>query len=196
MRVLPHLLLSVCLFAFSPPPFCPPPVRTTALLAKFNLRYEEDDSANSGEKKPLTKIFSSPAAQHEAWEVSYKKFIKGTGRNLAALSWEGFSEYGRGAILGYDDDDDNEVKPSAFVKASDWEAKTPESGADLGSIKEIMSRVSTYDPSKQFVVVYRACGLMGCDIVKPSISPQCVAEEVRAEQKVGGNTDSGGVIDV
>ena len=101
---------------------------------------------------------------------------------------------GRGAVLAYSEEtgSGSAPPPAAFVKAGDWEERTPDSSDDLSSLREIMSRVTTYDPESEFVVVYRAEGLMGCDVVKPSMKPREVAEEIRNEREKRQSKGEGG----
>lgn len=66
---------------------------------------------------------------------------------------------------------------------------------DSSSIDEVLARVRSYDPEKEFVVVFKACGLMGADVVKPKGG--CENAWVRWKELKGVNeSDADGVIDV
>jgi len=70
------------------------------------------------------------------------------------------------------------------------------SPSDSASLSQIIDRVRTYDPEKEFVIVYKGRGLMGCDVVKPKGGCRRYWNEWK--EREGGRVDGekGGVIDV
>lgn len=50
-----------------------------------------------------------------------------------------------------------------YVELARWEESggEPSQGADLANLQQIIGRVRSYDPEKQFVVVFQSHGLMG-----------------------------------
>lgn len=128
------------------------------------------------------------------WEVAYRRAVSKHGAKWAALSWKGFSQLGRGAIVVNEDADSSDVA-GMYVPLNRIvpEAAPPSTGD--GGREAIIQRVESYHPSKEFVVVYQHGGVMGADIVKPNISPKIMAS--RAEQGSGdGDSEPGTVIDV
>lgn len=53
--------------------------------------------------------------------------------------------------------------PSMYVELSRWQesGKEPAAGGDLTNLQHIIERLQSYDPEKQFVVVFQSHGLMG-----------------------------------
>lgn len=50
-----------------------------------------------------------------------------------------------------------------YVELSRWQesGKEPAAGGDLTNLQHIIERLQSYDPEKQFVVVFQSHGLMG-----------------------------------
>ncbi|CAN0384010.1 unnamed protein product [Hapterophycus canaliculatus] len=79
------------------------------------------------------------------------------------------------------------------MKAAGQEARE---GDDLA---QIVRRVKDYRPEREFVVVFQASGVMGADIVRPSVSPPEMAKHVVKSDGVSTMPSASGldgVIDV
>ena len=57
--------------------------------------------------------------------------------------------------------------------------------------EQVLHRILTYDPKNEFVVVFQAAGLMGADIVKPSIPPSDIDQYVDFDNQVENGTNIG-----
>ncbi|CAM9677668.1 unnamed protein product [Choristocarpus tenellus] len=132
------------------------------------------------------------------------------------MSWEGHEKMGRGAIFANYDDARKDLKapnkvemlggiPSMYVPLSEFESMQGAKEDEANDLAQIINRVETYRPEKEFVVVFQAAGVMGTDVVKPSISPPemakyVVSQESEQDKEVveGSNNIVGedGVIDV
>ena len=116
------------------------------------------------------------------WEREYKAYLRRNGEVLCAMSYAGFRQGGRGAVFAdysprtaEDDTADLEGIPSVYVTKDQLLKKGQ--GNELGKrdqkgMDHILSRVDRYDPEKEFVVVFTAQGVMGADVVTPTIPPR------------------------
>ncbi|KAJ8607068.1 hypothetical protein CTAYLR_009900 [Chrysophaeum taylorii] len=127
-----------------------------------------------------------------AWEREYKAYVRRNGFLLTGMSWVGFEELGPGCIVAnraegpLDDDTTEEALKSIYVPEDKFVAS--EDGYDASGLEQILKRVRTYDPKREFVVVFSHDGVMGADIVTPSMPPPKVAtlaefQEVAAQTK-------------
>lgn len=137
------------------------------------------------------------AGDDSPWAREYKAYVKRVGFELCGLSWEGFVEKGRGAVFSGRSDKssgDDDRLPSAYVELEQWTKSQAEDGKDGDGLGAILRRIRAYDPNKEFVVVYQAFGVMGADVVRPSMSPPEVGtllkqQAMAAEQKEFGTTE-------
>jgi len=68
--------------------------------------------------------------------------------------------------------------PSLYVELNQWMESSQEghtNAVDEENLRQILSRIKSYDPERQFVVVFQAAGIMGTDIVTPNIPPSQMA---------------------
>ncbi len=158
-----------------------------------------------GGKRPNDGL--GPVERRERWEASYKEHLGRVGLQVCALAYEGFRRSGRGAVLSKDVGGDGtgvdgvSANPHAYFPKKDWEKELPVSSTDLVNLKEIHSRISSYDPEKQFVVVFSAWGLMGCDIVTGNMGGADAVKLWREREEEAGGTSressiDSGIIDV
>lgn len=65
--------------------------------------------------------------------------------------------------------------PSMYISRAQIirENQGKEKGESEG-VKQILRRIDGYDPEKQFVVVFSWGGIMGADVVSPSVAPRTV----------------------
>lgn len=128
-----------------------------------------------------------PEVQRMKWESQYKSYISEMGKYITGMSWKGYMEVGKGAIQA-----NNQLKPNPkvtgkgrssrpldqapstkYVPITYFESKLAEDNEhkDSTNINQIIARLDNYDPNREFVVVFEAAGLMGVDVVRPSIPP-------------------------
>lgn len=142
----------------------------------------------------------SPADRTRLWEQAYKQHLGRVGRQLTALAHRGHAKSGRGAVLSRGGPRATpsatplEAQPSAYLPRADWQAKAATAPEDADNLSSILARIDEYDPSEQFVIVFEAHGVMGADVVRPSVSPGETARELEREEREGGV--EGGVVDV
>ncbi|GMH79114.1 hypothetical protein TrLO_g13572 [Triparma laevis f. longispina] len=163
------------------------------LGAKFkDLNYgggfggEKDNSKNSN-SNPSSNSNLSESERQQKWELAYKDHLKRVGPKITALAYDGYLAHGRGSLLCKadlnNDGPANEALPNAYLPKVKWSESNPLSSSDLLNLKEIHTRIASYDPEVQFVIVFQAHGLMGCDVVKPNIKPRIMAEKQREERR-------------
>mmetsp|Transcript_17863 Transcript_17863/g.27610 ORF Transcript_17863/g.27610 Transcript_17863/m.27610 type:complete len:291 (-) Transcript_17863:21-893(-) len=117
------------------------------------------------------------ATQLQTWEAEYQAFLKESGKELTAMSWEGFTKNGRGAIYvnrqkkGKAKQKKGTDIKTLFVPLDKYKERAPKSDQEQQDLQQILTRVEGYDPEKEFVMVFEAAGLMGADVVKPSMCP-------------------------
>eukprot|EP00747_Dinoflagellata_sp_TGD_P220753 gnl/TRDRNA2_/TRDRNA2_92672_c0_seq1.p1 gnl/TRDRNA2_/TRDRNA2_92672_c0~~gnl/TRDRNA2_/TRDRNA2_92672_c0_seq1.p1 ORF type:complete len:318 (+),score=48.08 gnl/TRDRNA2_/TRDRNA2_92672_c0_seq1:150-1103(+) len=134
------------------------------------------------------------------WEKAYKDLMhdRETGLFLADMACTGFDVMGRGAIFasydgrgnfllmtvdepewasGQDEEKPHEGVDVEYVKQDIWRNNTP-ANVPVSVVKAIES----YDPESSFVVVVRANGMMGANIVKPRFSLRRFAKEQQAKR--------------
>jgi hypothetical protein len=110
---------------------------------------------------------------------------------LTAMSWEGHTRFGRGAIYANNQarpgvkrgSKPADVKsfggaPTMYVPLNKYSEREPKTDQEQSDLEHILKRIKTYDPEKEFVVIFEAAGLMGADVVKPSLPPAVVHKEV------------------
>ncbi|CAM9344484.1 unnamed protein product [Discosporangium mesarthrocarpum] len=150
-----------------------------------------------------------------SWEKEYKAYIKRTGKYLCSMSWDGYEQMGRGAIFANYDDAmakdklNNEADkfggvPSMYIPLKEFESMQAAKPNEADDLNQILARVRSYSPEKEFVVVFQAAGMMGTDVVKPNITPPEMAKHVVTQEKIQGgdvgqrdpSTAEDGVIDV
>ncbi|CAM9691945.1 unnamed protein product [Scytosiphon promiscuus] len=189
---------------------------TTLMTAKgFGKSVEPPPPPPPPSPSPATKGAAGGAPGGEggvkSWEKEYKAYIKRTGQYLCSMSWEGHEEMGRGAIFANYDDARKEGKlnetekfggiPSMYVPLTEFESMKA-AGQEAGEgddLAQIVRRVKDYRPEREFVVVFQAAGVMGADIVRPSVSPPEMAKHVVKSDGVSTMPSASGldgVIDV
>eukprot|EP00632_Arachnochrysis_sp_CCMP2950_P011848 CAMPEP_0185701010 /NCGR_PEP_ID=MMETSP1164-20130828/8254_1 /TAXON_ID=1104430 /ORGANISM="Chrysoreinhardia sp, Strain CCMP2950" /LENGTH=188 /DNA_ID=CAMNT_0028367985 /DNA_START=10 /DNA_END=576 /DNA_ORIENTATION=+ len=106
-----------------------------------------------------------------SWPEAYKAYVRAFGAELAVMSWKGYEEFGAGCVIARDPsglDGVIYVPESKFVVSADGTQ-------DMEGVGAILTRVRAYDPRRQFVVVFTNDGVMGADVVTPSIPPPRLA---------------------
>ena len=76
--------------------------------------------------------------------------------------------------------------PSLYIEIEKWESnfminkeeRKTFTDQEQHDCEQVLHRILTYDPHNEFVVVFQAAGLMGADIVKPSIPPSKIDQYV------------------
>ena len=127
------------------------------------------------------------------WEENYKAYVKRNGELLCAMAWEGYETLGRGAVFAnYDGNPDTlamldvngktvkSAMPSFYISKEKLMEQTDPSAPNLAPI---VSRISTYDPQRQFVVIFESDGTQGADIVTPNQAPSEVWARTRLRNK-------------
>lgn len=154
--------------------------------------------------------------KQQHWETEYKAFIKRTGAHICGLAYNGYVKEGRGAIYakythtGSDPQSLTDVDkisgvPSLYVPLNQWmesaENDKDSSTSSQADLQHILERILSYDPEKQFVVVFETKDLMGADIVRPNIPPpemahRLVQHEEERQKEEGGDKDVHDIITV
>eukprot|EP00638_Chattonella_subsalsa_P003979 CAMPEP_0117754586 /NCGR_PEP_ID=MMETSP0947-20121206/12912_1 /TAXON_ID=44440 /ORGANISM="Chattonella subsalsa, Strain CCMP2191" /LENGTH=242 /DNA_ID=CAMNT_0005573693 /DNA_START=93 /DNA_END=821 /DNA_ORIENTATION=+ len=162
---------------------------------------QEERVAASTQRKTKLKygqqIGFDPIAQQHEWERRYKAYIGKSGKDVCIMSWDGFQQLGRGAVLAnYDQaevngslNEDSQFGgiTSIYVPRDKWTGVAPDgTSANDQDLEHILSRIDTYDPTKEFIVIFQGAGLMGADIVKPNIDPPTVFKQYQTESGTRG----------
>lgn len=126
----------------------------------------------------------SPIEQQKRWEVAYKAYISRMGKYLTAMSWEGHSQMGRGAIYANIQAREPIKRgeraqtwqkfggiPTLYVPLEQYQVKSANTEQESKDLQQIIARIENYNAEREFVVVLEAAGLMGTDVVRPSLSP-------------------------
>ncbi len=136
------------------------------------------------------------------WALAYKAYVRRNGEMLCAMAWEGFERLGRGAVFANYSTDQGNIgvaqpgsgeyttgRPSFYVSRNQLVARNE--AATIPQMAPILQRIASYDPYRQFVVVFESDGTQGADIVTPNQLPAEVWK--RSKEKARGDD---GVIDV
>lgn len=75
------------------------------------------------------------------------------------------------------DVDRHESMASAYVPLA--KLKVSDDPAQQANLRQITDRIRSYNPERQFVVVFESHGLMGADIVTPNMPPREVWKQAR-----------------
>ena len=136
------------------------------------------------------------------WALAYKSYVRRNGEMLCSMAWEGFDRLGRGAVFANYSVDHGNVgvarpgsgefstgTPSFYVSRDQLVARND--AKTIPQMAPILQRIASYDPYRQFVVVFESDGTQGADIVTPNQSPMEVWKRTKKS-----NADDDDAIDV
>jgi hypothetical protein len=111
----------------------------------------------------------SPIEQQKRWEVAYKAYISRMGKYLTAMSWEGHSQMGRGAIYANIQAREPIKRgeraqtwqkfggiPTLYVPLEQYQVKSANTEQESKDLQQIIARIENYNAEREFVVVLEA----------------------------------------
>ncbi|CEL99908.1 unnamed protein product [Vitrella brassicaformis CCMP3155] len=143
----------------------------------------------------------TPMEQQQLWEKSYQENVRASGFSWCAQAWMGYEKMGRGAVMVYHElkqEGEGEggdgaatatkatkmdVAPTMYAPAEKFSKKAG-SREEESHLAQVRRRLDSYDPHKEFVVVFQSSGLMGADIVKPNMAPAEAARIYKEENNL------------
>jgi len=162
--------------------------------AQSSILVQAKGFSTPGTPPNSTPVPSARVSRGE-WEVEYKDYIKRNGMQLCAMAWEGYEKMGPGAVFcnysvqGADDEQRSATlltqqgdAAEALISMYVPEGKLTEGGVqddEAGDIDQVLSRIREYSPEREFVVCFETGGIMGADVVRPSVPPPEVARAKR-----------------
>eukprot|EP00747_Dinoflagellata_sp_TGD_P022012 gnl/TRDRNA2_/TRDRNA2_128848_c0_seq2.p1 gnl/TRDRNA2_/TRDRNA2_128848_c0~~gnl/TRDRNA2_/TRDRNA2_128848_c0_seq2.p1 ORF type:complete len:524 (+),score=100.64 gnl/TRDRNA2_/TRDRNA2_128848_c0_seq2:64-1635(+) len=139
--------------------------------------------------------------------MDYRRMIRRSEEMFTLMAYQGFVDFGRGAIFvnfdereAYESDGgrvDESVLDSAssqFVPLNMWEWIQPERKAEAAEVIQILTTIKQYDPRTQIVMACQKEGVSEAIIVRPSVPPPVLAEQMlkkkqKKEMKVPWEVD-------
>ena len=73
-----------------------------------------------------------------------------------------------------------------YVPLDKYSEREPQTEQEKVDLQQILQRIQNYDPEREFVVIFEAAGLMGADVVKPSVAPPLVHKAVNPKVRFFG----------